>query len=408
MTMPNIEFRHGERIFLPGGSGTPGSISNLVLASPGVHVTTSNVPGVNRLDAQNLGQGSTVSGFFMFPALAAAQRSGIFKHLPMSYAAILKWLQVQDPFDTCVVQVASPDRDGCASLGPAAEFLPTVLQRAKRVIAVVNPRVPRISAAPSWPLERCDVVVDLDEPLTTYGAGDADPVNIRVAERVAPFIVDGAALQFGLGKVPFILSKLLGDRRGLRLHSGMLSDGVVDLVNGGALAPNWPHLTTMLLGSETLYEWSAQQEMIQLRGCEFTHDAARLAAIDGFVAVNSALSVDLFGQCNLETASGRALSGSGGAPDFARAARLSPGGLSIVALPAGTGKPQGSRIVATLGSAGIVTLPRTDVDVIITDEGVADLRGLSVAERAQALISIAPPGARADLSDQWREIFSTL
>ncbi len=406
--MDKIAFRSGERIFVPGGSGAPGSIGTALFAEPGLRITTTYVPGVNRLEPEQLGRDSVISGPFMFPALADAQRSGAFRHLPMSYGAMSRWLQEQDPYDSCIVQVSTPGGDGRASLGPAAEFTPGVLRRARRVIAVVNPCVPRVLDAPSLVLRDCAAVLELEEPLTSYGAGEVDAVSARVAARVAPFILDGSALQLGLGKVPYALTRFLCDRRGLRLHSGMLSDGLMDLAASGALAADWQHVTTMLLGSARLYEWSEQHSGIRLRGCDYTHDAGRLAAIGGLISVNTALSVDLFGQCNLETASGRALSGAGGAPDFARAARLSPGGLSIIALPSAIAKNQGSRIIAKPCPGSVVTLPRTDVDIVVTDEGTADLRGLSVPERAEALLAVAPPAARAELSAQWREILAGL
>jgi acyl-CoA hydrolase len=227
-----------------------------------------------------------------------------------------------------------------------------------------------------------------------------------VAARVAPFVTDGATLQLGLGKVPTALIRLLRDRRGLKLHSGMLSEGVMDLAESGVLDPRWEHMTTMYLGSPKLYRWITGRTGIRVRGCEHIHDSVRLSSIERLVAVNSALSVDLFGQCNLETAAGRAMSGCGGAPDFARAARLSREGISIIAMPASAGKS--SRIVSGLGTGGIATLSRTEADVVITDEGVADLRGLSVMERAESLIAIAPPAARSQLSDEWREIAARL
>jgi acyl-CoA hydrolase len=408
MNPSKILFRKGERVFLPGGAGAPGSFGNSVLAKSDLQITTSYVPGVNHLESRMLGLGSTVSGFFMFPSLSDAQRAGAYRHLPMSYAAIVRWLEDERPFDSCVVQVATPDGDGVASLGPAAEFIPIVMKRAKRIIAIVNARVPKVLNAPSLALNHCDVVFEVDEPLTSYGVKEADSVSVQVATNAALFIHDGAAIQLGLGKVPLALSKLLCARRGLRLHSGMISDGVMELASFGALSRDWNHVTTMLLGSASLYSWSEQHHEIHVRGCEYTHDPGQLATIDGLVAVNSALSVDLFGQCNLETASGRASSGAGGAPDFARAARLSRGGVSIVALPSTVGRHGVSRIVGELGPAGIVTLPRTEVDVVVTEVGSADLRGLSVVDRAQALIRIAAPHARAGLVDQWREIFGSL
>jgi len=408
MMADDLTFHSGERIYLPGGSGASRSIGAAVLAAPDVRITTTYLPGINALDAQMIGRGSLISALFMFPALAEAHRCGVFRHLTMSYAATSKWLREGPPYDSCVIQVSPPGKDGRVSLGPAAEFTPMVLQRARRTIAVVNPQVPYIESAPSLPLSQCSIVIEQDEQLTGYGAGEMDPVSIRVAARVASFIEDGATLQLGLGKVPSALSHLLCDRRGLRLHSGMLTDGVMDLVDKGALDRGSEHVTTMLLGSSRLYEWSTHQGSIQLRGCEYTHDPTRLASIKRLVSVNTALSVDLFGQCNLETASGRAVSGAGGAPDFARAARLSPGGISIVALPSCVAKGQGSRIVGQLGPGSVVTLPRTEVDVVVTDEGAADLRGLSVPERAEALIAVAPPAARGELLHRWREILAGL
>lgn len=403
-----LAFGSGERIFLPGGSGTPGSVGAEVLATPDVSVTTSYVPGINRISQESIGSATTITGFFMFPPLGDAQRARRFRHLPISYGAIVRWLEGQEPFDSCVVQLSMPRKDGRASLGPAAEFTPCVLRCAKRIIAVVNPRVPFVEDAPSISIGECTQIIEQDEPLLTYGAGDEDPVSRKVAARVAPLIADGAALQLGLGKVPGALTRLLRDRRGLRLHSGMLSEGVMELAAAGALDREWEHMTTMFLGSPALYDWLAHPTGIRLCGCEHTHDPRRLGVIERFVAVNTALSVDLFGQCNLETAGGRALSGAGGAPDFARAARLSPGGISIVALPATGGANQNSRIVSNLGSGGLATLARTEVDVIVTDEGVADLRGLSVIERAEALIEVAPPSARSQLSTEWREIVGRL
>jgi acyl-CoA hydrolase len=408
MAATKLVFGSGERVFLPGGSGTPGSLGAAVFAAPNVRVTTTYVPGVNRISPDAIGPGSSVTGFFMFPALGDAQRSGAFRHLPMSYSAIVQWLKDQKPFDCCVVQVSAPDKGGRASLGPAAEFTPSVLRRAKRVIAVVNPRVPFVADAPGISISECAQILEHDEPLVTYGAGEVDPLSIEVATRVAPFIADGAVLQLGLGKVPTALTGLLRDRRRLRLHSGMLSEGIMGLSEAGALDGEWAHMTTMFLGSTALYEWIAYPTGICIRGCEETHDPRRLGTMERFVAVNTALSVDLFGQCNLETAGGRALSGCGGAPDFARAARASPGGLSIVALPASAGTDHTSRIVSKLGTGGIATLARTEVDVVITDMGAADLRGLSVVERAEALIAIAPPAARSGLSDEWREILGRL
>lgn len=399
-------FKSGDRIFVPGASGEPTALVQRIFGAD-VHVTTSFLPGVNALNAATFGDDTRVSGLFMQRPLAAAQRDGRFRHLPLSYAAMLKYLREGAPFDVCVVQVTPPDNAGRCWLGPSAEFTPEVLRRARRIVAVLNPRVPAIVNGQSIAFDRIDEAVEADTPLAGYGAGKPDPVATAIAGHIASLIGDGAAIQVGLGKIPGILMEQLHDRRRLRLHSGMFSDGVMTLAAAGALDSDWAHTTTAILGSERLYDWAASRRDIHVRGVEYTHDPARLAGLAGLVAVNSALEVDLFGQCNLEIADGSGISGAGGAPDFARGARLAPGGISVIALPATFGRDQ-SRISAQLGAPMMASLARTDVDVVVTEHGLADLRGLSVHERAEALIAIAAPSARAELIDRWREIAARL
>lgn len=389
------------RIYLPGASGTPASLIKSVFETPNSDITTSFVPGINLLSSEMIRRDSRVSGLFMQATLAAAQCDGRFRHLPLSYFAMAKWLRASPEFDICLVQVSPPDAAGRSSLGPAVEFTESIMRRAKRVVAVVNQAVPRVPHAPTLALADCAEVSEADMPLVGYDAGSADAAAQQIAERVAALIEDGATLQVGLGKVPQCLMNCLQSRRGLRLHSGMLSDGIIGLAESGALACDAEHVTTVVTGTPKLYEWIAQRQDIHLRGVEFTHDPLRLAAIENFVAVNSALEVDLFGQCNLEFVAGSAISGAGGAPDFSRAARLSRGGISIVALPASFGGGKGSRIRARLREDSIVSISRYDVDLVVTEFGVADLRGLSVYERAEAIIAIAAPFARAELTQQW-------
>jgi acyl-CoA hydrolase len=401
-------FNRHDRVFLPGASGAPSALADSVFATPNIHITTSFAPGVNRLTSEMIGPGTIVTGLFMQPGLAAAQREGRFRHLPQSYSAMIKYLRAAPPFDACVVQVSPPDAAGTCSLGPAAEFAPEVLRRAGRIIAVVNPNVPRLPNAPVIALKNCAQIIEAETKLTSYDVGAFDAASTAIAALVASQVEDGATIQTGLGKVPQALMAALQDRRNIRIHSGMISDGIMALADAGALDPAWPHTTTAVLGSPALYAWLRGRPDIHVRGVEVTHDPARLAALPNFVALNSAVEVDLFGQCNLESVAGRAVSGVGGAADFAHAARLSPGGLSIIAMPAGFGTGGGSRIRPWLPAGSIASLPRTAADMIITDEGIADLRGLSVHERAAAIIAIASPAARPGLDAAWREIAANL
>lgn len=397
----------GESVFVPGASGAPVSWMDALLAEParseGLSITTTYVPGINRLDLNHLHGSATVSGLFMQPDLADAQARQAYRHLPLSYAGFLRDLATQPPFDVAVVQVAPPDGAGRCSLGPSVEFNRVVLATARRRVAVVNAATPRVLGAPSMRLDEFSEIVECDDALPTYITPGGGGVAAAIAAHLARFIGDGATLQIGLGKVPGAVLDAIADRRGLRFHSGMLSDGFMRLHGFGALARDHAHITCCLVGSKEFYAWAADCPIIQLRGCEETHAPARLAALDRLVAINSALEVDLFGQCNLEFLGGRAVSGPGGAPDFAAAARRSPGGVSIIALPAGG---QGvSRIRACLGPGAIASLPRTDVDVVVTEHGAADLRGRSVHERAEALMAIAMPEARGSLAAEWRALY---
>jgi acyl-CoA hydrolase len=219
-------------------------------------------------------------------------------------------------------------------------------------------------------------------------------------------VKDGSVLQLGLGKVPAALSRALTGHRGLRLHSGMLSDGLFELNDAGALDTNFLHTACVLVGSAEFYERTREFAPLRVAGCDFTHDATVLSGYSPFVAVNSAIEVDLFGQCNLEHIGGAALSGMGGAPDFARAARLSNGGCSIVAL--NSRHRTESRIVSHLRPPAVASLPRCDVDYVVTEHGVARLTGAGVHERASALIEVAAPEFRGTLTDEWRAVAARL
>lgn len=398
-------------VYIPGASGAPNAFTDRLLADTertrGLRMFTTYVPGINPLRLDQLHPTACVTGLFMQPMLAQAQRAGRYRALPQSYAGFVRYLDQDIDIGLTVVQVSPPDAAGRCSLGPAVEFMPIALRKSRRVLGIVNRQTPRIPGAPTVALNDFDCVCEVDAPLPTYQTV-IDETTQAIARHIAPLVRDGDALQTGLGKVPISLSGLLCDRRGLRLHSGMLSDALMALHAAGALDASFRHATCAIVGSPALYEWCADHDVVQVAGCEHTHDPRTLAGIDRFVAINSALQVDLFGQCNLEHAEGQAISSAGGAPDFARAARLSRGGRSIVALNATYRRGEASRIVPCLPEQAIATLPRTDVDHVVTEFGVAQLEGLSVHERAQALIGVAAPQFRDELQRAWQAIAARL
>lgn len=404
--------RPGDTVFLGGSSGEPLVLLDAWRDDPertrGLSVISSAVAGINRFDCEGWHDSSRLTGLFMQPACAAAQSSGRYRWLPYSYGGFARHLMDgREAIDVAVVMLSPPGPDGNHSLGLTAEFMPIVLRQAKRVLGIVNHAMPFVAHAPRIAPERLDATCVIDQPLTGYEPGGIDGGSQQIADLIAPFVDDGAALQVGIGKVPAALGKALTSRRGLRIQSGMIGEGFMQLQEAGALDPQWRHEGCAVVGSQQLYDWIADRTDYGVACCDRTHDPARLAGTAALVAVNSAVEVDLLGQCNLEHVSGRPISGVGGAPDFARAARLSAGGLSIVALPATAARGTASRICATLPPPHLASIPRYDVDIVVTEFGAADLRGLSVQERAERLTAIAAPAFRAELAEQGRALLGS-
>jgi acyl-CoA hydrolase len=400
-------FETAERVFLPGSAGEVTSLVDALCEdkAPALKLTASFVPGINPLPLDRLPEETTVTSVFVQAGSSKTQASRRMRHLPLSYGAFVQHLKGMS-FDTCVVQVAPPDQDGRCSLGPAVEFTPIAASRSRRIVAVVNSSMPRIPHAESLLYSEFDVVLELDAPLRQYDVGAPSEQATIIARHIANFIEDGSALQIGLGKVPDALLRILKDRRNLRLHSGMLSDGTRTLMESGSLDSGFLHTSCVHVGTSSYYAWLAERPDFAVRGCDYTHAPGVLEGLSRLVAVNSALTVDLFGQANLEMIEGRMVSGVGGAADFARGAGLSPDGISIIALPATSGRNDVSRIVTNL--QGVCSIPRNDIDVVVTEHGAADLRNSSVVERAERLIAIAGPQHRDHLETQFRAIAERL
>ncbi len=303
--------------------------------------------------------------------------------------------------DVVLVQVSPPDANGHHSLGISNDLLIAALAQARVVIAEVNPKVPRTFGERTLHVDDIDVCVSAQfDPIEIMPTKAPSSIEQEIARRVASLIEDGATLQIGVGGVADAVLPLLIDRRHLGLHSGIVGDGVVALHESGALTnvrksiDPGVSVTGLLMGSQRLFRWAHENPNIQLRGTRYTHNPEVLRQLDRFVAINSAIEVDLTGQVNAEVAAGQYLGAVGGAPDFLRAAQRSHGGIPIVALASTAGAQ--SRIVAKL--SGPVTTSRSDAGVFVTEHGVADLRGLTLRARMERMIAIAAPEHRSELT----------
>ena len=398
----------GGRVLVQGTSGESRLLADAVMAAGAdlgaMTFTGIFIPGVNR-DTYLASPACRVETFFLTPELkAAAQEQVDFR--PLCYNDIRARLSSL-PIDAALFMCSPPDAQGRCSFGPAVDFLAEIWPQIPVRIAHINPLMPRTPGDPGIPFEEITAFIEADQPFDAAPDVRADPVADAIAAHIAPFVRDGACLQMGVGKVPGAVLRALKGRRNLRIHSGLVVDEVVDLLEAGALAPGTPVLAGVALGSRRLYD-AISGPAFEFRPVSVTHSAAAIAAIPNFISINSALEVDLFGQAYSELGPKGLMSGPGGASDYARAARLSPGGLRIVALAASAAGGEVSRIVPAGGGAGPVALVRFDVDIVVTEHGAADLRGLGHDARAAALLTIAPPDHRDRLAASWAETSARL
>lgn len=392
----------GMQVFVGGGSNEPSALLDALAARPeaarGITFTQFPLPGLNRRDLSSLGPEARQRTFFLSPDLREGFAEGRVSFIPMQMRALYEWLLARR-FDVVLTQVA-PGRDGGLRFGPNVDFLDAALEGAGCVVAELNRGFTAPAGAPAVAPGRIDYLVETERPLTPFAAPEPDAAALEIGRLVASLVPDGSCIQTGIGAIPAAILGALGDKNDLGLHSGLLDAGGRRLIERGVMTGRnkavdaGVHVTGMGLGDAELFDWLADEPSVSLRGACYTHEVSVIRALDRFVSINSAVEVDLLGQVNAEFAAGRQISGTGGSVDFMRAARVSPGGRSIVAMTSTAGNGRYSRIVPRVP---VVTALRTDVDTVVTEHGIAELDGLDLDARAEALIEIAAPVFRDQL-----------
>jgi acyl-CoA hydrolase len=302
--------------------------------------------------------------------------------------------------DVAFVQVSPPDTEGHHSYGLITDFVEAAVSKARVVIAEINERVP-FTHGPKLHASRIDCAVRVARAPVEVKAAAIGETDLAIAKIVAGFIEDGAVLQVGVGAMPDAILRLLLDRRDLGVHSGMIGDGLIDLVEAGALTnASKPidagvSITGALIGTRRLYDFANRNPAIGMRNSAYTHNQAILSQLPKLITINSALEVDLTGQVNAEQTGSTYIGGTGGQVDFVRAGARAPGGHAFIALPATAKGGKRSRITTQL--SGPVTTARSEVDVVVTEFGAAPLKGCSIGERARRLAGIAHPDFRDEL-----------
>jgi len=313
------------------------------------------------------------------------------------------------PIDVALVQVSPPDEHGYCSFGVGVECTKAATEVAKVVIAQVNPNMPRTLGDSFIHMSRIDYAVEVSVPLQELPQleGDETPEELetyqRIGAHIASLVEDGSTLQLGIGRIPDAVVKFLGDRKHLGVHSEMVSDGVIPLIESGVITSMRKTLlpgkivTSFVLGSHALFDFIDNNPAMEFRPTQFTNDPFTIARNRMMVAINSAIEIDLTGQVCADTIGYRFYSGFGGQVDFLRGAARSDGGKPIIALPSTAKGGTISRITPHLMEGAGVTTSRGDVHYVVTEFGIVNLHGRTVRQRAELLIGIAHPSFREEL-----------
>ncbi|WP_051419642.1 acetyl-CoA hydrolase/transferase C-terminal domain-containing protein [Paracoccus pantotrophus] len=346
--------------------------------------------------------------FFLNRELRDHLAEGHVDLCPWTYSQIMRWLCDSAPIDAAIVMVSAPDAEGNVSLGVQCDFLPLFRHRLGRMIAVINPHMPFTLGEALVPLDCFSAVFESDQELLTLPEARqaSDPQIDRIAANIAAQIPDGATVQCGIGRIPQAVFSRMRDHRDIRVHSGLVDDDILLLEDLGVLDRDTPIRTGVAMGSVALYRRIDRNPRFHFCATDRTHVQDAICATPGFRSVNAALQVDLFGQINAEMVDGRLISVPGGFPDFVRGAGAAAGARSIVAVQARGGAKTRPGIVAALSHPAQVTAAKTDVDMIVTEFGTAELRDLSMDQRAEALIGIAAPEDQPALATAWAEMRS--
>jgi 4-hydroxybutyrate CoA-transferase len=333
-------------------------------------------------------------------------------YLPRFNFEIPALFESQWPVDVAMVTVCPPDKHGFCSLGISVDWTKKGVECARVVIAEVNPNMPRLHGNSFIHVSRVNHFVQVDLPLYELAKKKTTEVEERIGRNVAELIEDECCLQLGIGGIPDAVLANLTGFRDLGIHSEMIADGVMHLVEKGVItgARKTLHkgkiVVTFLMGTGEFYRWLDDNPMIEIHTVDYVNDPAVIARNRKMISINSALEVDLLGQVCADTLGAQQFSGVGGQVDFVRGAKASEGGKAIIALPSTANKGEVSRIVPTFKTGAAVTTSRNDVDYVVTDFGIAALAGKTVRDRMKSLINIAHPKFREELTRGAFEIYN--
>lgn len=346
------------------------------------------------------------TAYFFSGATRPGFREGVVDFTPSYFSEMPQLIdRGLMPADVVFTQVSPMDQHGYFSLGIAADYTMAAIRKARAVVIEVNPNVPFAFGNCHLHISQVSALVENDEPVLEVGLPTIGPVQEAIGKYVADLIDDGSTLQIGYGGIPDAVVMQLTHKHDLGIHTEMIGDGILTLIESGAVTNRRKNylpgkmVATFALGSKKLYKWIDRNPMFEMHPVDYTNDPYLAGQNDNLVAINATLEIDFLGQCGSESLGPIPYSGTGGQSDFVRAANRSNGGKAFIVLPSTAKDGAISRIAPTLTPGTHVSTSKNDINYVVTEYGVAQLRGKTAKQRCQALISIAHPDFRAELTE---------
>lgn len=407
--------QNGDRVVIGHAAGVPLAITDVMAEHKEDYRDVEIMQMVSMGNAKFAEPGTEghfhLNSMFLGAHSRQAVKEGRGDFTPCCFSEIPGLFRDYLPVDVAIIIVTPPDKDGYCSCGISVDYTLPAARCAKRVIAQVNPRMPRTHGDTFLHVSEIDAFVEIEEPILELAIPKIGEVERAIGENCAKLVHDGDTLQLGIGGIPDAVLLFLKGKKDLGIHSEMISDGVVELIEAGVITNKRKTLhpgktvVTFLMGTKRLYDYADDNPSIYMCGVDYVNDPFVIAGNDNLISINSCIQVDLQGQVAAESAGLSQISGIGGQTDFVRGARRSKGGKSIMAIASTAKKGTVSKIVPFLDEGAAVTTSRTDVDYVVTEFGIAALRGKSLKQRAAALIRIAHPDFRKGLREEYEKRF---
>lgn len=407
--------RSGDRVVTPNAAGAPIHLIDALVARKdelkNVEIAHM-VPLAKAPYAAPEMEGHFIhNSIFVGGATRATVEAGIGDYTPCFFHKVPELFDTTLPVDVALIHVSTPDEHGWCSYGVSVDYQKHAAEVAKLVVAQVNENMPRTLGDSFIHVSEMDYIVECNEPILELGAPKITEIEKKIGGYCAELIQDGDTLQLGIGAIPDAVLLFLKEKKDLGIHTEMFSDGVVELVEAGVINNSKKTLhkgksvATFLMGSRRLYDYVHNNPEVEMYPVNYVNDPVVIAKNDNLVSINSCVQIDLLGQVVSESIGPVQISGVGGQIDFIRGASMSRGGRSILAMNSTAAGGKISKIVPFIDQWSAVTTSRNDVQYIVTEYGIAELRGHTMRDRARSLIEIAHPNFRDSLKEEFEKRF---